>query len=49
MLRTQRDVRVLGPGDLEEVTTLLARDPVVNVVADFRARTTRMEPRWLGG
>ncbi len=49
MLRTQRAVRVLGPGDLEEVTSLLARDPVVNVVADFRARTTKLEPRWLGG
>jgi predicted GNAT family acetyltransferase len=49
VLRTQRAVRVLGPGDLDEVTALLARDPVVNVVADFRARTTRMEPRWLGG
>ena len=49
MLRTQRAVRVLGPADLDEVTALLARDPVVNVVADFRARTTRLEPRWLGG
>ena len=49
MLRTQRALRVLGPADLDEVTALLARDPVVNVVADFRARTTRMEPRWLGG
>ncbi len=49
MLRTQRALRTLGPGDLPEVTALLARDPVVNVVADFRARTTRLEPRWLGG
>jgi predicted GNAT family acetyltransferase len=49
VLRTQRALRVLGPGDLDEVTGLLARDPVVNVVADFRARTTRLEPRWLGG
>lgn len=49
MLRTQRGLRVLGPADLDEVTALLARDPVVNVVVDFRARTTRLEPRWLGG
>jgi predicted GNAT family acetyltransferase len=49
VLRTRRDLRVLGPADLDEVTALLARDPVVNVVCDFRARTTRMEPRWLGG
>ena len=25
------------------------RDPVVNVFADYRARTTNLEPRWLGG
>ena len=49
MLKTRRTVRVLGPADLDEVTALLARDPVVNVVADYRARTTRLEPRWLGG
>ena len=49
MLKTRRTVRVLGPADLDAVTALLARDPVVNVVADFRARTTRLEPRWLGG
>jgi predicted GNAT family acetyltransferase len=28
---------------------LLARDPVVNVFADYRARLTRLDPRWLGG
>ena len=28
---------------------LLARDPVVNVFADYRARTTQLQPRWLGG
>ncbi len=49
MLRTQRALRVLGPVDLPEVTGLLARDPVVNVVADHRARVTQMEPRWLNG
>ena len=49
MLRTQRALRVLGPADLPEVTTLLARDAVVNVVADYRARTTQLQPRWLNG
>ncbi len=49
MLGTQRSLRLLGPGDLPEVTGLLASDPVVNVVPDYRARTTQMQPRWLGG
>ena len=49
MLRTQRRLRLLGPADLPEVTGLLARDPVVNVVTDYRARLTQMQPRWLGG
>ena len=49
MLRTQRELRVLGPADLEQVTGLLARDPVVNVVTDYRARTTQLQPRWLNG
>ncbi len=49
MLRTQRELRVLGPADLDEVTGLLARDPVVNVVTDYRARTTQLHPRWLNG
>jgi GNAT superfamily N-acetyltransferase len=49
VLRTQRTLRVLGPADLDEVTGLLARDPVVNVVADYRARTTQLQPRWLNG
>lgn len=40
---------MLGPGDLEEFLGLVGRDPVVNVFADYRARTTRLEPRWLGG
>jgi uncharacterized protein len=43
------DLRVLGPGDLDQVVRLLARDPVVNVVPDYRARLTRLQPRWLGG
>jgi uncharacterized protein len=49
VLRTQRSLRVLGPADLPEVTGLLARDPVVNVVTDYRARTTQLQPRWLNG
>jgi uncharacterized protein len=49
VLRTQRALRLLGPADLSEVTQLLSRDPVVNVVADYRARTTQLQPRWLGG
>jgi predicted GNAT family acetyltransferase len=49
VLRTQRALRLLGPADLPEVTALLARDPVVNVVTDYRARTTQLQPRWLNG
>jgi len=49
VLRTHRELRVLGPADLDEVTGLLARDPVVNVVTDYRARTTQLMPRWLNG
>ena len=49
MLRTQRELRVLGPADLDEVTGLLQRDPVANVVIDYRARTTQLQPRWLNG
>jgi len=49
VLRTQRALRVLGPADLPVVTTLLAHDAVVNVVADYRARTTQLQPRWLNG
>ncbi len=49
MLRSQHGLRLLGPADLAEVTALLARDPVVNVIVDYRARTTQMQPRWLNG
>ncbi|MDT0201123.1 GNAT family N-acetyltransferase [Nocardioides sp. AE5] len=42
-------VRVLGPEDVEAFLALTAQDPVVNVFAEFRARTTRLDPRWLGG
>jgi uncharacterized protein len=49
VLTTRHGVRVLGPGDLTDFARLVALDPVVNVFADYRARTTNLEPRWLGG
>jgi ribosomal protein S18 acetylase RimI-like enzyme len=49
VLSTRHGVRVLGPADLAEFLELAALDPVVNVFADYRARTTNLEPRWLGG
>lgn len=49
MLRTQQGLRVLGPADLPAVRELTARDPVVNVFVDYRARLTQLDPRWLGG
>jgi hypothetical protein len=42
-------VRPLGPPDLEPFLALASRNPVVNVFVDHRARTTTLEPRWLGG
>ncbi|CAB4715022.1 MAG: GNAT family N-acetyltransferase [Actinobacteria bacterium] len=49
MLTTRHGVRPLGAADLEEFLALADRDPVINVFADYRARTTTLEPRWLGG
>lgn len=49
MLTTRDGVRPLGVTDLEEFLALAGRHPVVNVFADYRARTTSLEPRWLGG
>lgn len=49
MLTTRHGVRPLGAGDLDGFLALAGRDPVVNVFADHRARTTNLEPRWLGG
>ena len=49
MLSTRHGVRVLGTDDLADFLRLTALDPVVNVFADYRARTTNLEPRWLGG
>ncbi len=46
---TRHGVRPLGSADLEPFLALARRDPVVNVFAIYRARTTSLEPRWLGG
>lgn len=42
-------VRVLGSADVPAFIALCSADPVVNVFAEHRARTTGLEPRWLGG
>lgn len=42
-------VRVLGTADLDDFLSLANLDPVANVFALYRARTTSLEPRWLGG
>jgi len=49
VLTTRHGVRPLGPPDLDAFLALAGRDPVVNVFVDHRARTTTLEPRWLGG
>ena len=49
MLRTREQVRVLGPGDRDRFIALAEQDPVVNVFADYRARLTNLDERWLGG
>jgi ribosomal protein S18 acetylase RimI-like enzyme len=49
MLTMRQGIRLLGPADLDAFLDLTGRDPVVNVFADYRARTTSLEPRWLGG
>ncbi len=49
MLTTRHGVRPLGTADLHAFLALTEQDPVVNVFADHRARTTNLEPRWLGG
>ena len=49
MLTTRHGVRVLGPSDLDAFQQLAGADPVVNVFASYRAATTNLEPRWLGG
>jgi hypothetical protein len=49
VLTTRHGVRVLGPEDLPDFVRLVAQDPVVNVFADYRARLTQLDTRWLGG
>ncbi|MDF1602767.1 GNAT family N-acetyltransferase [Nocardioides sp. YIM 152315] len=49
MLTTRHGVRPLGAADLDAFLALARREPVVNVFADYRATTTNLEPRWLGG
>ena len=49
MLTTDRGIRVLGAADLDDFLTLTGREPVVNVFAEYRGRSTRLDPRWLGG
>lgn len=49
MLTTRHGVRPLGAADLNAFLELARRDPVINVFADYRAVTTNLEPRWLGG
>jgi len=49
VLTTRHGVRPLAATDLDAFLQLTAQDPVVNVFADYRARTTNLEPRWLGG
>jgi GNAT superfamily N-acetyltransferase len=49
VLTTRHGVRPLGAGDLDDFLALSGLDPVVNVFVDYRARTTNLEPRWLGG
>jgi GNAT superfamily N-acetyltransferase len=49
VLTTRHGVRSLGAGDLDAFLALSGLDPVVNVFVDYRARTTNLEPRWLGG
>ncbi|QIX28628.1 GNAT family N-acetyltransferase [Nocardioides sp. JQ2195] len=39
----------MGPDDVPDFLGLVAQDPVVNVFADYRARTTKLDRRWLGG
>ena len=49
MVRTSQSLRVLGPSDVAAALEVIAQDPVVNVFADYRARITQLDPRWLGG
>lgn len=47
--RARQGVSVLGPADLPDFLVLTGRDPVVNAFAEYRARSTNLEPRLLAG
>lgn len=49
VLTTRHGIRALGAGDVDAFLALTAKDPVVNVFVEHRARTTDLQPRWLGG
>ncbi len=49
MLTTRHGIRPLDSADLDAFLALTAQDPVVNVFVEHRARTTQLQPRWLGG
>lgn len=49
MLTTGRGIKVLGRSDLAEFIALTAQDPVVNVFAEHRGRSTGLDTRWLAG
>jgi len=47
--RARHGVSVLGPADLPDFLELTGRHPVVNAFAEYRARSTSLEPRLLAG
>jgi uncharacterized protein len=47
--RARQGVHVLGPTDLPAFIALAGRHPVVNAFAEYRARSTHLEPRLLAG
>jgi uncharacterized protein len=47
--RARQGVSVLGPADLPDFLELTAKNPVVNAFAEYRARSTNLEPRLLAG
>ncbi|MBO0844174.1 MAG: DUF4081 domain-containing protein [Nocardioides sp.] len=47
--RARHGVSVLGPADLADFLELTGRSPVVNAFAEYRARSTNLEPRLLAG
>jgi uncharacterized protein len=47
--RSRHGVSVLGPTDLPDFLELTGRSPVVNAFAEYRARSTNLEPRLLAG